>query len=220
MNRDRLVIGNRRYSSWSMRGWLAVKLAGLQVAVEVVPLAGGTTLALKGKTPAGLVPYLEHAGARIWDSLSIFEYCAEIDATLWPPERAARAHARSCAAEMHAGFAALRRAMPMNLGRDFEGLEQPPEVLIEVARIDQLWMEAQTEFGWGKPFLYGDTFGLADAMFAPVVTRFLTYRTELSSGAAAYCHAVRAHPLVAEWYDEAAKEPATWRLAKYELLQA
>jgi glutathione S-transferase len=219
MHRDRLIIGNRRYSSWSMRGWLAVRLAGLDVAVEVIPLEGGQTRALKGKTPAGQVPYLEHGGARIWDSLSICEYCAEIDSTLWPAERDARAHARSAAAEMHAGFRALRTAMPMNLMRDFEGLAWDPAINLEVARVDQLWTEAQTGFGRRTTFLYGETFGLADAMFAPMVARFLTYRPELSAPASAYCHAVRTHPLVTEWYDEAAREPAAWKLAKYELLQ-
>jgi glutathione S-transferase len=221
MQRDRLVIGNRRYSSWSMRGWLAVKLAGLQVEIQVVPLQGGSTLALKGGvTPSGTVPYLEHGGARVWESLAICEYCAEIEPSLWPVERAARAHARSAAAEMHAGFRALRQGMPMNLMRDFEGLDHSLEVNADVARVDQLWMEAQSKYGFGRRFLYGEEFGLADAMFAPVVARFLTYRTELSVGAAAYCKAVRSHPLVAEWYDEAAREPAAWKLAKYELLQA
>lgn len=220
MNRDRLVIGNRRYSSWSMRGWLAVRLAKLDVIVDVVKLEeAGHTQAIKAMTPAGLVPYLEHGGARIWESLSICEYCAEVDATLWPLERAARAHARSAAAEMHAGFRALRSVMPMNLMRDFEGLAWDKDVELDIARIDHLWHEAQTGFGRRNTFLYGEEFGLADAMFAPVVARFLTYRPEISAGAAAYCHAVRHHPLVAEWYDEAAREPAEWRLAKYEMLQ-
>jgi glutathione S-transferase len=219
MHRDRLVIGNRRYSSWSMRGWLAVRLAKLDVEVVVVKLEGGHTMALKGATPSGQVPYLEHGGARIWESLSICEYCAEIDPTLWPSERAVRAHARSAAAEMHAGFRALRTAMPMNLMRDFEGLKWDKDVDLEIARIDKLWKEARTGFGRRSTFLYGEDFGLADAMFAPVVARFLSYRPELSAGAAAYCHAVRTHPLVAEWYDQAAQEPATWRIAKYEMLQ-
>jgi glutathione S-transferase len=114
----------------------------------------------------------------------------------------------------------MRLAMPMNLGRDFEGLAHSPDVKTDIARIDNLWTEARTAFGGDGTYLYGDSFGLADAMFAPVVARFLTYRPELSPGAAAYCQAVRAHALVAEWYDEAAREPAAWRLAKYESLQA
>jgi glutathione S-transferase len=221
MQGNRLVIGNRRYSSWSMRGWLAVKLAGLEVEVEVVPLqGGGATMALRGgATPAGLVPYLEHDGARVWESLAICEYCADIAPGLWPEDRIARAHARAAAAEMHAGFRAMRLGMPMNLMRDFEGLDHSLEVKADVARADNLWMEAQATFAPGGVFLYGDDFGLADAMFAPVVARFLTYRTELSTGAAAYCHAVRSHPLVAAWYDDAAREPAAWKLQKYEMLQ-
>jgi glutathione S-transferase len=220
MRQNRLVIGNRRYSSWSMRGWLAVKLARLEVAVEVVPLEGGATMALRGgATPAGMVPYLEHDGARVWESLAICEYCAELAPGLWPQDRVARAHARAASAEMHAGFRAMRLGMPMNLMRDYEGLSHNLDVKADVARADNLWMEAQSAFAPGQMFLYGDSFGLADAMFAPVVARFLTYRTELSAGAASYCKAVRSHPLVAEWYDEAAREPAAWKLAKYENLQ-
>lgn len=115
----RLVIGTQRYSSWSLRGWLAVRLAGLDVTIEAVRLAGGgQTTALKALSPNGCVPYLEHKGAVVWDSLSIAEYCAEIAPALWPAERCARAHARSIAAEMHSGFRALRIALPMNLGRE------------------------------------------------------------------------------------------------------
>ncbi len=203
-----------------MRGWLAVQLAGLKVDVEIVQLeASGQTTALRGNTPHGLVPFLEHGGARVWESLAICEYCADIDPALWPVERAARAHARSASAEMHAGFGALRRAMPMNLGRDFEGVVQTAEIASDITRIDVLWREALAEFGRGGPFLYGVDFTLADVMFAPVVTRFLTYRPEISRQSAAYCQAVRAHPLVGKWYEDAAAEPATWRLAKYESLQ-
>jgi glutathione S-transferase len=220
MQQDRLVIGTRRYSSWSLRGWLAVQLAGLKVTVELVPLQGsGQTAALKGNTPTGLVPYLEHGGARVWESLAICEYCADIEPALWPVERAARAHARSAAAEMHAGFLAMRRVMPMNLGRNFEGVIHDADTEADIARIDGLWREALATFGRGGPFLYGTEFGLADAMFAPVVTRFLTYRPELSPQASAYCQAVRAHKLMVQWYDDAAAEPAAWRLAKYESLQ-
>ena len=121
MPQGRLVIGNKRYSSWSLRGWLAVRLAGLEVAEEVIPMGPAGTPAIKAATPAGLVPYLEHEGARIWESLAIAEYCAEIAPGLWPADRALRAQARSVAAEMHAGFRALRQAMPMNLGRTFPG---------------------------------------------------------------------------------------------------
>jgi glutathione S-transferase len=212
----RLYLGTRRYSSWSLRGWLAVRLAGLDVEEIVIPLAGGATPAVKQATPAGLVPYLEHDGAKIWESLAIAEYCAEICPSLWPADRLARAHARAIAAEMHAGFAALRRAMPMNLGRVFPGAGQTVESLADIARIEAIWTDTQEKFGAGGPYLFGAGFTAADAMFAPVVARFLTYRPPLSDTASAYCGAVRAHPLFAKWVDLAAEEPASWRLDKYE----
>jgi glutathione S-transferase len=215
----KLLIGTQRYSSWSMRGWLPVKIAGLDVEIEVIPLLGGETSAVHGRTPANLVPYLEHEGARIWESLAICEYCAEFEPALWPAERIARAEARSIAAEMHAGFRALRQAMPMILGRtDAAGLGQTPESLADVARLDDIISQTRAKFGAGGPFLFGAAFTAADVMLAPVVARFITYRPALSDACSAYCDAVRAHPLVAEWYAAAAAEPDSWRLAKYELL--
>lgn len=217
MSEGRLVIGNRRYSSWSMRGWLAVKLAGLAVEEVVIPFARpGPTQAIRDASPNGLVPYLEHRGARVWESLAVCEYCAEQTAGLWPEDRAARAHARSIAAEMHAGFRELRQAMSMNLGRDFSGLGRTPGALADIAHIEAMWAETRDRYGAGGPFLFGATFGVADAMYAPVVTRFLTWRPELAEPAQAYCRAVRAHPRVAAWYDAAAQEPASWLLDKYE----
>jgi glutathione S-transferase len=220
MAQARLVIGTRRYSSWSLRGWLAVRLAKLDVAEQVIPLAGGATPALRQATPTGLVPYLEHDGARVWDSLAICEYCAELAPGLWPADRVARAHARSMAAEMHSGFRALRMAMPMNLGRDYAGRGQNAESLADIARIDAVWADARARFGGAGPYLFGAAFGIVDVMFAPVVARFLTYQPPLSDAARAYGSAVRAHPLVAEWYDLAAREPASWLLDKYETIPA
>ena len=214
MAEGRLVIGTKRYSSWSMRGWLCVHLAGLEVEEVLVPLAGGGTEGIKAISPNGLVPYLEHRGARLWESIAIAEYCAEFTPALWPADRVARAHARSIAAEMHAGFRALRSAMPMNLGRSFPGLGRTPECLANIARVEAIWAEALRASG--GPFLFGRDFGLADAMYAPVVTRFLTWQPELSTATRAYCDAVRAQPLVDRWYREAAAEPAAWLLPKYE----
>lgn len=215
MPEGRLVIGTKRYSSWSMRGWLAVHLAGLDVEEVMIPLAGGGgTSALKTATPAGLVPYLEHRGARIWESLAICEYCAEIAPWLWPADRAARAHARSIAAEMHAGFRNLRMSMPMNLGRSFPGLGRTPESVADIARVEAIWAEALSAHG--GPFLMGAEFGAVDAMYAPVVARFITWQPVLSTTSQRYMAAVRAHPLVARWYDEAAIEPAEWLLDRYE----
>ena len=210
----RLVIGNKRYSSWSLRGWLAVHLAGLDVEEVVIPLAGGGTPAIQQATPSGTVPYLEHDGARVWESLAIAEYCAEIAPALWPTDRARRAHARAIASEMHAGFRGLRTAMPMNILREFPGKGRTTEALADIARIEAIWAEALAAHG--GPFLFGTDFGLADAMYAPVVARFLTWQPALSKTAGAYVAAVRAHPLMERWYAEAAAEPAAWLLEKYE----
>jgi glutathione S-transferase len=214
MPEGRLVIGNKRYSSWSLRGWLAVRLAGLDVEEVVIPLEAGPSPALKAATPAGLVPYLEHRGARVWETIAIAEYCAELAPGLWPEDRALRAHARAVAAEMHAGFRALRQAMPMNLGREFPGRGRTPEALADIARVETVWREARALSG--GPFLYGGRFGLADAMYAPVVTRFLTWRPEIAADTRAYVEAVRAHPLMERWYAEAQAEPRSWLLDKYE----
>ncbi len=199
-----------------MRGWLAVRLAGLEVEEQVIPLAGDGPSAVSGATPSGLVPALHHDGAVIWDSLAIGEYCAELAPGLWPAERVARAWARAVAAEMHAGFRPLRVAMPMVLGRETAPRVPAPDVAADIARIEAIWGETRRRFGAGGGFLFGATMGLADAMFAPVVARCLTYRPALSETSAAYCATVRAHPLVDRWYAEAAAEPLAWRLAKYE----
>ena len=193
-----------------MRGWLAVRLAGLEVEEQVVPLAGGETDAVKRMSPSGFVPVLEHDGAVIWDSLAIAEYCAEV-VPLWPQDRVRRARARAVAAEMHAGFRALRTALPMNLGRSGAppraGLA--PDVRRDLARIDAILGAAE------GPFLFGDRFGAADAAYAPVVTRLSSYGV-VPDGAAAYCDAVRHHPLVRAWYEQAAGEPSDWLLPQVE----
>ena len=210
----RLYIGTRRYSSWSLRGWLAVRLAGLDVDEVVIPLAGGATPAIKAVSPGGTVPYLEHRGAAIWESLAICEYCAELFPPLWPAERVARAHARAIAGEMHAGFRALRMAMPMSLFRTGSGTM--PEAAPDIARIEALWADTQTRFGNGGPFLFGLELTNADVMYAPVMARLLTYRPALSAASTAYCKALRAHPLIEAWYAAAAQEPAAWHIAKNE----
>ena len=212
-----LYIGNRRYSSWSMRGWLAVRLAALDVDEVLIPFTRpGPTSAIARLSPNRLVPYLEHRGARVWESLSVCDYCAEQNPELWPQDRIARAHARSISAEMHAGFRDLRTAMWMNLGRDFSGLGRTPGALADIARIETLWADTRARFGTRGPFLFGAAFNAADAMFAPVVSRFLTWQPELNATTLAYCRAVRAHPLVSAWYEAAAAEPADWLVADYE----
>ncbi|MFT8676406.1 MAG: glutathione S-transferase [Acetobacter sp.] len=218
----RLVIGTQRYSSWSLRGWLPVRLAGLDVTIEAVRLAGGgQTTALKTLSPNGCVPYLEHKGAIVWDSLSIAEYCAEIAPALWPADRCARARARSIAAEMHSGFRALRSALPMNLGRDNRPGPTPlaEDTRRDIARIDAIWTEQRKAHAQQGPYLFGATFGNADAMFAPIVCRFLSFGVAaLSAESRAYMAAVRAHPLMEEWYRQAAGEPLDWQLDMYESL--
>ncbi len=213
---DTLYQGNRRYSSWSLRGWLAVRLAGLDVQDTVIPLQGGDTAAIKAVSPSGMVPYLVHQGAEIWDSLAIIEYCAEFYPALWPADSIARAHARAIAAEMHSGFRALRLAMPMNLMRSLPGIGQTPDSLADIARIEQIWHSTAARFGAGGPYLFGAELTGADIMFAPVCARFLIYQPPLSAGGLAYINAVRQHKLVAAWYDLAAAEPASWLVAKYE----
>jgi glutathione S-transferase len=217
MPEGKLLIGNRRYSSWSLRGWLAVRLARLDVEVELIRFVRpGPTPLIDQTSPNGLVPFLEHRGARVWESLAVCDYCAEIEPSLWPADRIARAHARSIAAEMHAGFLGLRRNMWMNLGRDFSGLGRTPEALADVARVEALWADARQRFGEGGPFLFGAAFTAADVMYAPVITRFLTWRPEISAASQTYVDAVRAHPLVSQWYDEAAREPSEWLVEDYE----
>ncbi len=210
---NRLYIGSRRYSSWSMRGWLAVKLAGLQVEETTIRLTGGATPEVKRLSPGGTVPVLLHDGNLIWDSLAIIEYCAEIAPDLWPADRSARSLARAVSAEMHSSYRDLRIAMPMCLGCSFPGQGRTEGALANIARIEQLWADARARFG-GK-FLFGD-FGAADAMFAPIAARFAIYHTALSDASKAYCAAVLAHPLVAQWIADAANEPPDWREDRYE----
>ena len=219
MSDGRLFIGTRRYSSWSLRGWLAVRLAALDVEDVVIPLTGGgpgTTSDVARTSPSGLVPYLEHQDLRVWETMAICEYCAEIHPPVWPEGLAARTHARVISAEMHAGFRAMRQAMPMVLGRDAAGKGRHEGVDADVARIEAIWRETRTTFGAGGPFLFGAAFNAADAMYAPVVARMLTYRPVICADTQAYCDAVRAHPLMQQWYALAAQEPEAWRLARYE----
>ena len=165
-------------------------------------------------SPSGTVPYLLHEGNAIWDSLAIGEYCAELSPGLWPAQAMARSFARTICAQMHGGFRDLRVAMPMNCCARFPGAGRTPGALADIARIVALWQLAMQR--GGGPFLFGTAMTLADAMFAPVVARFLTYAPHLPTDAEIYCQTVRAHPLVAEWHADAQAEPADWQIAKYE----
>ncbi|MDA0306724.1 MAG: glutathione S-transferase family protein [Proteobacteria bacterium] len=213
-----LVIGNRSSSSWSLRGWLALKQTGVDFNEERVwfkrPDIREQILA---HSPSGLVPVLKHQGPGeddvVWETLSIIEYLAELypDAVLWPTDFAARTHARTVSAEMHGGFSALRNHMPMDLQNDLSG-QGPGDNMGEgvaenIKRVSDIWEDCRNRFGAGGDFLFGVGFCAADIMFAPVVTRFQTYGVELSPVCRAYADAVLATPLMREWYQGAQAEP-------------
>ncbi|MBK1839391.1 glutathione S-transferase family protein [Azospirillum sp. YIM B02556] len=206
-----LVMGNKTYSSWSLRPWLALRQAGLSFAETVVPLRQPDTAArIAAHSPSGRVPTLLHGGLTVWDSLAICEYVAELapEATLWPADRTARAVARSVSAEMHSGFASLRTTMSMDLKSDRKGQGMTEATAADIARIEALWADARSRFGSpaGGPFLFG-AFTIADAMFAPVVTRLETYGVAVSPGSRAYMDAVMALPAMRDWIAAAKAEP-------------
>ncbi|MFL5030153.1 MAG: glutathione S-transferase family protein [Xanthobacteraceae bacterium] len=211
-----LVIGNKNYSSWSFRPWIAMKAAGIAFTDRVISLNDPEFKATLAKvTPAGKVPVLVDGDVHVWESLAILEYVAEKfpAAALWPTDAAARAHARAIAAEMHAGFVPLRRHCPMNFWRPVKRRDLTAEVAANVARIDAMWSECRARFGAGGPFLFG-RFSAADAMYAPVVSRFQTYDVQVGPVSRGYMDAVMALPAWAEWRDAAVKEP--WVLAEDE----
>ena len=217
----RLFIGNKAYSSWSMRGWLAVKHSGLPFDEATVPLYDeawnsrreGDEFAPSG----GKVPILWDEGdVVVWDSLAIIDYLNEKTGGArgyWPTDPAARAMARSMAAEMHSSFAALRRSHSMNIRAQFPPQPLSPAVEADVVRILQIWAEARARFGGSGEFLFG-AWGAADIMFAPVVTRFITYAIPVARFALPYMQAVISHPHVQEWIGGAQAED--WVIDKFE----
>ena len=208
-----LIIGNKNYSSWSLRPWIAMTVAGIPFDEIVIPLyEPGSREQILKYSPAGKVPVLIDGDAHIWDSLAILEYLAEKfpDARLWPSESNARGHARVVASEMHAGFVALRRACPMNLWLPPKPRPQSDEVMADVARIETLWNDCRTRFGTGDPFLFG-TFCAADAMYAPVVARFHSFGLQVGETTRNYMGAVMALPAWAKWCEAALKEPWVMR---------
>jgi glutathione S-transferase len=195
-----LVIGNKNYSSWSLRPWLAMKVLGIPFEEKRVPLYGpDSRRKLLRYSPAGKVPCLVDGELRVWDSLAILEYLAERHPALWPAEATLRARARSVSAEMHSGFPKLRQHMSMNVRKRHPGKGRTPEVLAEIARVIGIWGEAR------GPFLFGP-FCAADAMYAPVVLRFRTYEVELPPVCRAYADAVLALPALQEWMRDAGRE--------------
>ena len=204
-----LIVGNRNYSSWSLRGFLAVRAAGVPFDEVLIRLSEpGSKDELLKHSPAGRVPVLKHGERTIWDSLAIIEYLAEIrpDAGLWPADAAARAHARSIAAEMHAGFQALRAHMPMNLRKSLPGKGRGRDVAEDIERIFAIWTNCRARYGALGPFLFG-RFSAADAMYTPVATRFRTDAVELDDVAQAYVDAVLMRPDFREWHAAALEEP-------------
>jgi glutathione S-transferase len=185
-----LIIGSKNTSSWSLRPWLALTEAGIAFQEIVVPLGRPeTAAALRRHSPTGKVPVLRAEGQVIAESLAICEYAAELRPHLWPEERAARAVARAAAAEMHAGFASLRRHRPMDFTARHPAAAVPAEVARDLERIGTLWRDCRERFGRGGPFLFG-RFGVADAMYAPVVSRFVTYALPRDAVMEAYIEAV------------------------------
>jgi glutathione S-transferase len=204
-----LIIGNKNYSSWSLRPWLAMKVKGIAFDEQVMPLyEPGSREQVLQYSPTAKVPVLIDGDARVWESLAILEYLAEKfpQAGFWPADARARSHARAVATEMHAGFQALRKHCPMNLWLPVKKRPQPNEVMADVRRIDALWSDCRARFGQSGPFLFGD-FCAADAMYAPVASRLQTYGLDLNEVSRTYRDAILTLPAFAEWRAAALKEP-------------
>lgn len=215
----KLIIGNKVYSSWSLRGWLAAKQSGLPFEEVVVPIYDEAWPARKAQpdlAPSlGKVPMLWDGDIPVWDSLAIIDYLDAISGgtRFWPKDKAALALARTMSAEMHAGYQPLRQACGMNMRHVLPAKDHGPEVAANVARITDLWDQARTRFGKDGDFLFGD-FGAADIMFAPVVTRFVTYSIDVPANARTYMDAILAHPFMQEW--TAGAEAETWIIPHFE----
>jgi glutathione S-transferase len=212
-----LVVANRNYSSWSLRAFLAAHAAGVPFEEVLVRLSEpGSRDELLKHSPSGKVPVLKHGARVVWDSLAIIEYLAEIrpDAGLWPADPGARAHARSIAAEMHAGFQALRARMPMNLRKSLPGKGRDRDVADDIERISAIWTDCRARYGGAGPFLFGP-FSAADAMYTPVAIRFRTYAVELDEVSQAYVDALLLRPDFIEWHEAALEEP--WVIAEDEV---
>ena len=194
-----LYVGNKNYSSWSLRGWLAAKLSGAPFREVSVRLVGrGPNPANRAFSPSGLVPALHDGEVVVWDTLAIGEYLAERHPGMWPADARARAHARSITAEMHSGFSALRNEMSMCIRERLDVRPWSDPLRADIDRITALWTDTRARFGGGGPFLFG-AFSLADCFYAPVVFRFQTYLVDPPGAAGAYAQAMRAQPFLREW---------------------
>ena len=204
-----IVIGNKNYSSWSLRAWLALKMTGAPFDEVVIPLQrDDTAAALKRHSPSRRVPVLKHGDFMVWDSLAIAEYLAERfpEAGLWPSDQRARARARAVTAEMHAGIAALRKQMPMDVRARSDMPAARDDLAGDIARISSIWEDCRKNFALDGDFLFGAE-TIADAFFAPVVSRFVTYAQALPPIAQAYVDAVWSWPAMQSWVAAAAQEP-------------
>ncbi|HZT50688.1 MAG TPA: glutathione S-transferase family protein [Stellaceae bacterium] len=204
-----IYIGNRNYSSWSLRAWLMLKASGAEFEEVLIPLYEPQSRAeILRHSPSGKVPVLHHGAVTVWESLAIGEYLAEQRpaARLWPADPAARAVARAVSAEMHAGFLNLRRHLPMNVRSSVTGRELTPEVHADLDRIAALWRDCRHRFGAGGGYLFGH-FTIADAMYAPVASRLRTYQIQLEEEAQAYADSLWAYPPMQEWAAAARNEP-------------
>ena len=199
MNKPLLVIGNKNYSSWSLRAWLMLKHAGVDFDELRIPLfVEGYKEKLLSCSPTGKVPVYRDGGLLVWDTLAIGEYLHETHPSLWPAQREARARARSVSAEMHSGFVPLRTAMPMNLRARGRRVATSAELEADITRIKTLWRELRAQYGAAGPWLFG-SYSIADAMYAPVVFRFLTYGVSEPGALDEYMQTVSRDPLVQEW---------------------
>ena len=216
MSTLQIIVGNKNYSSWSVRGWLAVACSGLPFEEIVIPMfEEDSARRIAEHSPSGKVPCLRHGEVVVWDSLAIGEYVAELApaAQLWPADQAARAVARSTCAEMHSGFAAKRNDMTMNIRASKPGVGHSPAALADAAAVLARWRQLRERWGSGGDFLFG-AFSLADCFYAPVMTRFETYGVELDPVSRRYADAVLAVPEFQRWRAAALEEP--WRIAHYE----
>ncbi len=212
-----LIIGNKNYSSWSLRPWLLLKQAGIPFTEIRIPLSTpGSKAEILKHSPAGKVPVLHDGDVTVWESLAICEYLAEKlpRQNLWPTDPAARARARSIASEMHAGFAALRQHMSMNCRQRLPGKGRTPEVFKDIERICAIWNDSRARYGDAGDFLFGE-FSIADAMYAPVALRFVTYVVDLDPVSAAYVRAITALPAIQLWLADATAEAEV--IPQYEL---
>jgi glutathione S-transferase len=210
-----LVIGNKNYSTWSLRAWIALKHLDLEFEEIVIQLDAATTrAALARHSPSARVPVLRAGALRVWDSLAICEYAAELAGKGWPQASEARAQARSVCAEMHAGFAALRNAWPMNARARNRHVALTPALEADIARIDAIWSDCRRRFGGDGPWLFGD-YSIADAMYAPVVLRFNTYGARISEPARLYMAGVLGDVALKQWMQAAQEEP--WTIAADEV---